>query len=189
VAESYDLRNANPAERARIRAMIENDERPKTGASSDGGESEPASSSSPSSSSPSKIIPAAVHKAPRRVLVGELMAASVLVTIEQVGAGEIPSFQRYISIFIVYLLLAFGSMAGDQAARIAAGFGGLVLLAVGMRASGAITKILPNVAGSPTTPPAGPRGPVVMSMPAGGRSNTGGAKSNVIGTQAQLSGR
>ena len=115
------------------------------------------------------ITPKALSRAPKNALRAELLAAVVLITLEAVAggvdpdgnpvAGKAPGIQSYVGVFVVYLVLAFAAEAGEQAARTSAGLGGLVLLAIGMRAAAALTKggAVVATAGTPVTTGAPPR--------------------------------
>lgn len=78
-----------------------------------------------------------VVRAPRRVLVTEFLAAGFLITVRHLADGETPGIEPYVGAFVVYLLLGFASeLGGDQTAKVAAGLGGLVVLAIAVRTVG-----------------------------------------------------
>jgi hypothetical protein len=86
------------------------------------------------------ILGAFGKRAPRRVLVAELVGAVVLITLDDAAAGNAPTAQSYVGAFVVFLVLGFAAEISEDAAHVAAGLGGLVLLALAMRSAGAITK-------------------------------------------------
>lgn len=68
---------------------------------------------------------------PRRVLMLELVAVLVVVTVDQFSQGQVPAPQAYVSPFIVYLVLGFvAEVGGTGGARVATGLGALVLVAL-----------------------------------------------------------
>lgn len=68
-------------------------------------------------------------KHPRRLLVAELFAVGIVLTVSQLSDGEAPMPSRYISAFLVYLVLFFMTDLSEGSARLAAAFGLLVLAA------------------------------------------------------------
>jgi hypothetical protein len=68
---------------------------------------------------------------PRRVLMLELVAVLTIQTVRAVAGGTMPTPRNYVAPFIVYLILSFAAeLGGDGGARIATGFGALVLVAI-----------------------------------------------------------
>jgi len=88
---------------------------------------------------------------PRRVLVAEMVAVLAIVTVSEIADGNAPTPTNYVAPFVVYLALAFLAEFGDDAARLAAGMGALVALALLVNHSAGIVKALEYVAGSTAT--------------------------------------
>jgi hypothetical protein len=63
-----------------------------------------------------------------RVLAGELVGVSVLVTARELHGGQIPKPRQYMAVLVVYAALSAVALVGDDAAELAAGLGALVLL-------------------------------------------------------------
>jgi hypothetical protein len=85
---------------------------------------------------------------PRRVLLLELTAVMVVVTIDQFSQGEVPTPQAYVAPFVVYLILGFmAELGGDGGARVATGLGALVLVALVLANAPGIVKALQVVSG------------------------------------------
>lgn len=100
----------------------------------------------------SKALRGFAARNPRRVILAELLAAVVIVTVGRVSEGEVPRPSDYLAPFVVYLVLAFAAEVGGGPARFAMGLGGLVLLAMVMANVGGILRVLEVVTvGSPTT--------------------------------------
>lgn len=88
---------------------------------------------------------------PRRVLVAEMVMVLAIVTVADIAEGNAPEPSQYVAPFVVYLALAFLAEFGDDAARLAAGMGGLVLLALLVNHSAGIVKALSYVGGTAAT--------------------------------------
>lgn len=117
------------------------------------------------------VTPPALHRNARNALKAEFLAAVVLITLEELAGGGAPVLASYTSTFVVYLVLAFASEAGEGAARTSAGLGGLVLLAIGMRSAAAIAKggkVLADQAATPATTVGAPERVMVRHTHKGG---------------------
>lgn len=85
---------------------------------------------------------------PRQVLTMELVAVLVIVTVDQLSHGEMPSPRAYAAPFVVYLVLAFAAeVGGDSGARLATGLGLLVLVALVVANAPGIVAALSVVSG------------------------------------------
>ncbi len=85
---------------------------------------------------------------PRRVLMLELVAVMVVVTVDQFTQGQVPTPQAYVAPFVVYLVLGFmAELGGDGGARVATGLGALVLVALVLANAPGIVKALQVVSG------------------------------------------
>lgn len=92
---------------------------------------------------------------PKRLLLAELLLVVVITITSRVSEGEVPRPSDLLAPFVVYLVLGFASEVGGSTARLAAGIGGLVALAVVMANAGSISKTITfAAAGGPTTPAA-----------------------------------
>lgn len=90
---------------------------------------------------------------PRRVLLAELLLVVVITITSRVSEGEVPRPSDLLAPFVVYLVLGFAAEVGGSTARLAAGIGGLVLLAVVMANAGGIARTISAATlGGPTTP-------------------------------------
>lgn len=85
---------------------------------------------------------------PRRVLMLELVAVLVIVTVDQFAQGEAPAPSAYVAPFIVYLVLGFvAEIGGDGGARVATGLGALVLVALVLANAPGIVRALQVASG------------------------------------------
>lgn len=198
MAETYNLKNASPEERARVRRMLTEDgkapeAKPKSGPRRTTGPSLPRKererydrAHGESESGTVQIVPAFIRRDQgRRVLLAEVVTAMLLITLGDVAQGEAPTFRSYVGAFVVYIVLGTAAeLGGDDVAHLAAGFGGLVLLAIGMRAAPAFVA-LGQVAGG-TTPawhdpragnPAAGKGPLQGPPP----NRPGSVRANSLG--------
>lgn len=90
---------------------------------------------------------------PKRLLLAELLLVVVITITSKVSEGEVPSPRDLLAPFVVFLVLGFAAEVGGSTARLAAGIGGLVTLAVVMANAGSIAKTITYAAaGGPTTP-------------------------------------
>jgi hypothetical protein len=90
---------------------------------------------------------------PRQVLTMELVAVLVIVTVDQLSHGDVPTPRAYVAPFIVYLILAFAAeVGGNSGARIATGLGLLVLVALVIANAPGIVKALGVVSGGRSAP-------------------------------------
>lgn len=90
---------------------------------------------------------------PRQVLTMELIAVLVIVTVDQLSHGEMPSPRAYAAPFIVYLVLAFAAeVGGNTGARVATGLGLLVLVALVVANAPGIVAALGVVSGRRSAP-------------------------------------
>lgn len=121
-------------------------------------------SSSPSTRRSMPSVPRFITRAPRRVLVAELVAAVTLRTVTRVSNGDTPTLQDYVPVFVVYLILGFAAETSEELAHLAAGLGGLVLLAIAMNAAPGIVKAT-SALGAPRTTPTAPTGGGPSSSP------------------------
>lgn len=79
--------------------------------------------------------------APRKALIAEAGAVMVITAVREVSEGHAPGLQPFVGAFVAYLLLAFAAeVGGPQVAKVSAGLGGLVLLAVAASAVGPLTR-------------------------------------------------
>lgn len=100
-----------------------------------------------------RSLKAFASRNPRRVLLAEFLLVVVITITSRVSEGEVPRPSDLLAPFVVYLVLGFAAEVGGSAARLAAGIGGLVLLAVVMANAGGIAKTITTAAmGGPTTP-------------------------------------
>lgn len=134
-------------------------------------------------------IPAPIRRHSDKALVAELVAAVTMRTIAKVSNGDTPGVSDYVPIFVVYLILGFaGEIGGDDVKHLAAGFGGLVLLAITMQAAPGLVKAT-GALGIPTTVPtsgASTRAGAPLSGPGVGTPNRPGKPNgNRIGTKPQ----
>jgi len=103
----------------------------------------------------SKALSGFASRNPRRLLLAELLLVVVITITSRVSEGEVPRPSDLLAPFVVYLVLSFAAEVGGSTARLAAGIGGLVLLAVVMANAGGIAKtITAATMGGPTTPAA-----------------------------------
>jgi len=103
----------------------------------------------------SKALRGFASRNPRRVLLAELLLVVVITITSRVSEGEVPRPSDLLAPFVVYLVLSFAAEVGGSTARLAAGLGGLVLLAVVMANAGGIAKTITTATmGGPTTPAA-----------------------------------
>ncbi len=85
---------------------------------------------------------------PRQVLILEMMAALVIVTVDQLSHGDAPTPRAYVAVFVVYLVLGFASeVGGNSGARVATGLGLLVLVTLVMANAPGIVTALGVVSG------------------------------------------
>lgn len=90
---------------------------------------------------------------PKRLLLAELLLVVVITITSRVSEGEVPRPSDLLAPFVVFLVLGFAAEVGGSTARLAAGIGGLVALAVVMANAGGIAKTITfAAAGGPTTP-------------------------------------
>lgn len=71
-----------------------------------------------------------VMRAPRKVLLAEMVAALVIITVARVSEGEAPKPSDYLAPFVVYLVLSFAAEFGGSASKFASAFGALILLSI-----------------------------------------------------------
>jgi hypothetical protein len=89
---------------------------------------------------------------PRRVLLIELLGVLVVVTVDQLAHGQMPEPRVYAGGFVVFLVLAFAAeLGGTGGARVATGFGALVLLSVVLANAPGIVKALQVASGQRAT--------------------------------------
>ena len=81
------------------------------------------------------------RKASRRVLVAELALAASLKTLGKITQGTAPGMSDYVPLFVVFLILGFAAETSDDAAHLAAGLGGLVLLVIALQAAPALVGL------------------------------------------------
>jgi hypothetical protein len=85
---------------------------------------------------------------PRKVLILELVAVLLIVTVDQLAHGDVPSPRAYVAPFIVYLILGFAAeLGGDGGARVATGLGLLVLVALVLANAPGIVKTIQVASG------------------------------------------
>jgi len=100
-----------------------------------------------------RSLRAFARRNPRRLLIAEFLLVVVVTITSRVSEGEVPRPSDLLAPFVVYLVLGFAAEVGGSTARLAAGIGGLVLLAVVMANAGGIAKTITTAAmGGPTTP-------------------------------------
>lgn len=72
-----------------------------------------------------------ITRNPRQVLIAEMLAVFTIVTVSRLADGEAPAPSDYLAPFVVYLVLGFGAeFGGPNVTRLAAAFGGLIVVAV-----------------------------------------------------------
>jgi hypothetical protein len=82
----------------------------------------------------------------------ELVAVLVIVTVDQLAHGDVPSPRAYAAPFIVYLVLGFAAeLGGDGGARVAVGIGLLVLVALLLANAPGIVKTIQVASGQRAT--------------------------------------
>ncbi len=85
---------------------------------------------------------------PRQVLMLELAAVLVVQTVDSLAHREMPKPSNYLGAFVVFLVLAFAAeLGGDGGARLATGFGALVLVALTFANAPGIVKALQVASG------------------------------------------
>jgi hypothetical protein len=90
---------------------------------------------------------------PRQVLMLELVAVLVVVTVDQLAHKQAPVPQAYVAPFVVYLVLGFmAEIGGDGGARVATGIGLLVLVALVLANAPGIVKALQVATGQRQAP-------------------------------------
>lgn len=68
---------------------------------------------------------------PRRVLLLEMAGVGIVVTVDQLAHGDMPTPRAYVAVFAVFLILSLVSeLGGRGASKVATGFGALLLVAV-----------------------------------------------------------
>lgn len=101
------------------------------------------------------------------VVLMEFVAAMVLVAATPVATGKDKAglspyagkdMVKLVALLLVYLILALMTMGGRGAGRIAAWFGGLILIATGLNEAASVAKVL-NVFGAGNPPAPGQPGP------------------------------
>jgi hypothetical protein len=86
----------------------------------------------------------------------ELVAVLVIVTVDQLAHGDAPSPRAYVAPFVVYLVLGFAAeLGGPGGARMATGFGALVLVALVMANAPGIVRALQVASGQQVAPQEG----------------------------------
>jgi len=101
----------------------------------------------------SRSLRAFASRNPKRLLLAELLLVVVITITSRVSEGEVPRPSDLLAPFVVFLVLGFAAEVGGSTARLAAGLGGLVALAVVMANAGSIAKTITfAAAGGPTTP-------------------------------------
>jgi hypothetical protein len=79
-------------------------------------------------------------RSPKKVLLAEMVAVLVIITVSRVSEGEAPKPSDYLAPFVVYLVLAFAAEFGGSTARFASVFGALILVSVLVSHSAGIVK-------------------------------------------------
>jgi hypothetical protein len=65
-----------------------------------------------------------------RIVAGELVATTVLVTVRELSDGKVPKPHRFLAVLILYGALSAVALFGEEWAKASAALGGLALLAV-----------------------------------------------------------
>jgi hypothetical protein len=119
-----------------------------------------------------------LNSTPQRLLVAEFLACILLVTfgpLADARRGESPStwIKRSSSIFGVFFVLGLISTGGKSAAKAAAGFGGIVAVAMLVTNRGEFTAIGKSVGGPDLPDTSGPSEDLPPTTPDGPERGTG----------------
>lgn len=75
-----------------------------------------------------------------KILVVEILATEIIVTVKELGAGNVPRPSQYVASLFVFMVLGGVAAFGSGPARVAALFGGLVVVTTLVESVGGYTN-------------------------------------------------